>query len=204
MQAGFRFQNTSGTPAVSHIDRILVSNNWVESTNPSTAGVLIGGTAGVHQSYKMMITGNWFSGPGNALSSVDDLGSDTGKYVIIKNNVIGGAPADDVCLYSTALVIRDNVALKATWPRYGNIYSANIDGQAIAAGATYAGTVGGIGYLVGDSVEIIRGATTAPGLIIWGVVTATDTIVTYAYNPTAGVLNTGTGTKMISYRPILP
>ena len=64
--------------------------------------------------------------------------------------------------------------------------SCNISSQNVLAGATYSNTATGLGYRTTDSVEIVRGATTAAGLIIWAQMTAANTVTTYVYNRMAG------------------
>jgi hypothetical protein len=206
MQAAFRFQNTSGYPATSHVDRIIVANNWVQpDTNIYTAGVEIGGSSGTAQSYQMLITGNWFNNLGFGLQTVDGILVATGKWIVIRNNVFAaanGQPATDPCISSNCIV-EDNVLLGTAINRYGGKgMGCNIDGVNVLAGAIYSNTATGIGYATTDQVEIIRGASTAPTLIIWGVVTASNTITTYAFNPTGATLNTGAATTYIVHRPL--
>jgi hypothetical protein len=213
MQAAFRFQNTSGDPSVSHVDRIIIANNWVQpDTNASTVGVLVGGSSSVAQSFQMLIVGNWFNNLGKGFTTVEGLAAATGKWVVIRNNVFAssdGVAADDTS-GAANLIVENNTMLGGANSIYGGKgTSCNIDGQPVAPGAIYSNAVTGLGWRTTDQVEIVRGASMAPQLIVWGVITnvvpgpaATGTLTTYAYNPTAGTLNTGGVTKFIVHRPL--
>jgi hypothetical protein len=109
-------------------------------------------------------------------------------------------PIDDTAAGGN-VIVEDNHQPITTINRYGGKgMSCNIDGQNVLTGATYTNTATGLGYRTTDSIEIVRGATTAAGLIIWAQMTAANTVTTYVYNPTGGTLNTGGSTTYIVHR----
>jgi hypothetical protein len=198
----FRFQNTSNDYTVNqHVDRIILANNWATCT--SNIGVLVSGGSSPSQAMSIMIEGNWFDmNPAGVGFSAGPLALSAGKWVIIRNNFFTCQPIADSDLYSN-IIVEGNTCTVATLNRYGGTpYPCAIDGQTVAAGATYSNTSGGLGYRTTDSVEICRAPDCSGGLIIWGVVTAANTITTYVYNPTAGPLTTGTGNKALVHRTI--
>jgi hypothetical protein len=196
-QAGFRFQNTGGDESIPHVTRTLVANNWVESAYLYCSGVFLG-----DKFASILIEGNWF----NVLRYGIDGGpfvASAGKYIIAKNNYFS-CPVMPQMEVGNIILEGNIVSTPVAW--YGSGAGlCNIDGQNVLTGAIYSNTnASGAGFRTTDNVEIIRGVTTDPKLIIWAVVTAANVITTYAYNPTGSTLNTGATCKFIVHRPIAP
>jgi hypothetical protein len=205
-QSLMRFQNSSGDESTpghpQHIDRIIVANNWLYGPYAYTAGIFWGGEACL----AMLVEGNWFNVGYYGIQG-EQFQTVPGQYCIVKNNYFSCPPMQQL---GGNIIIEGNVVPSGLSGYSGSDYGCNIDGQTIAAGAIYSNVAFGTGWRLTDSVEIVRGPTADSHLIIWGVVTAYNpttqdsTVTTFAFNPTGSSVGTGTGTRFIVHRPILP
>ena len=112
---------------------------------------------------------------------------------MVMNNFCAGQLSTE---YGAGVVLEGNITLGGgQGNRYGGAMLCQLNNITVAAGASYSSFPQGmLGVQPGDTIEIIRGSDTAAVLIIWGVVTAANTVVTTAYNPTASGRYTGNNT----------
>ena len=198
-QGSIRIHNTSGDTTVDHVNRFVIANNWCISTIfNTTCGVYI--DVGVSRNMPdIMITGNRFDTFGNKGVQIIVLGTAVaGRYIVIRNNHFSDSMCDS---FNKQVIIEDNLtdaavgSLSSSENRYGGYFNPNIN-TSLAAGATTSGSVSNIFNIYPgiDEVRVLRGSDTAPELVIWGAVTAANTAVIWAYNPTGTSKSTGAST----------
>lgn len=206
-QGLIRFQNTSGDTTVNHINNFSIIGNQGVGTASGTGLVYLTGGAGAFDFPNAIISGNMFTGSGNLvrLNTGFSNGWQSDRRLVITNNIYNTTAGAIITANSVPYgyaIVENNVSSNSTLSNnYGGAGTTNFSGS-VGPGTTQTQTKTMQGASPGDhSVVIVNGASWPAGLVSWGTVTATDTVVLYCYNPTGGALTAVQGKFYLKAAP---